>query len=45
MGIENRDILEGIANDLANNLEAFGKLSNDWLNFLCDGLVLLLRDG
>jgi hypothetical protein len=45
MGIENRDILEGIANDLANNLEAFGKLGNDWPNFLCDGLVLLLHDG
>ena len=43
MGIELWHVLEGVSDDVSNDSKTIWQLSNNWLNLLCDGLVLLLR--
>ena len=42
MGIELWHVLEGVSDDVSNDLKTIWQVSNNWSNLLCDGLVLLI---
>jgi hypothetical protein len=43
VGIKFRHMFEGVARNIANNVKSIWEVGNDWVNFECNWLVLLLQ--